>query len=136
MMGVAKTLPKLPKLVIENVPPCTSSGFNWRERARVARSTMERCRPDDVFLVGVANHRHDQSIFQRHRDADIDFVVIDDVVAFDGRVQDGKLVNRFHRRRDHERQVGQRESVALLEFRLVAIAQFGDLSSCRSCERW
>ena len=49
MTGVAKILPKLPKLVIENVPPCTSSGFNWRERARVAKSTMERCRPATFF---------------------------------------------------------------------------------------
>ena len=47
--GVAKTLPKLPKFVIENVPPCTSSGLNCRERARVARSTMERCRPTTFF---------------------------------------------------------------------------------------
>src|ERR1022692_1706753 len=49
MMGVAITLPKLPKLVIENVPPCTSSGLSCRERARVARSTMERCRPSTFF---------------------------------------------------------------------------------------
>ena len=36
MTGVANTLPKLPKLVIENVPPWISSGFNWRARAREA----------------------------------------------------------------------------------------------------
>ena len=49
MTGVPNRLPKLPKLVMENVPPCTSSGLSWRERARVARSTMERCSPSTFF---------------------------------------------------------------------------------------
>ena len=38
-----------------------------------------------VLLVGVADHRHDQAVFQRHRDADVDLVVVDDVVAVDAR---------------------------------------------------
>ncbi len=34
---------------MENVPPCTSSGLSWRERARVERSTMACCNPSTFF---------------------------------------------------------------------------------------
>jgi hypothetical protein len=95
MMGVAKTLPKLPKLVMENVPPCTSSGFSWRERARVERSTMERCSPTTFFSSALRITGTISPFLQRHRDPDIDFVVIDDVGAFDGSVQDRVFVNGF-----------------------------------------
>src|ERR1035441_1487215 len=47
--GVPIKLPKLPELVREKVPPVTSSGLSWRERARAARSTMERCKPSTFF---------------------------------------------------------------------------------------
>ena len=32
-----------------NVPPCTSSGLSCRDRARAARSTIERCNPSTFF---------------------------------------------------------------------------------------
>ena len=38
MMGNPNSAPKMPGLVMVNVPPCTSSGFSCLVRARVARS--------------------------------------------------------------------------------------------------
>src|SRR5579863_7275113 len=72
-----------------------------------------------VLLVGIANHRHDQSILQRHRDPDVDFVVVDDVRTFDGGVQNWIFVNGLDSGCDHERQIGKRISIALLELRFV-----------------
>src|SRR6476646_954514 len=75
--GVAKILPKLPKFVIENVPPCTSSGFNCR--ARASRQIDNRSlQTSHILFVGIADHRHDQAAFERHRDADIDVSMVDD----------------------------------------------------------
>src|SRR5439155_5298685 len=35
--------------------------------------------PEHVLLVRLADDRHDEAVLQRHRDPDIDLVVIDDV---------------------------------------------------------
>ena len=136
--GVANTLPKLPKLVMENVPPGTSSGFSWRERARAARSTIERCKPDHVLLVGVADHRHDQAraAVERHRDAEVDLVVIDDVRAVDRGVDDRERAQRFGRGAGDERQEGQREAVAAPGTAPSACRGSWRPWSCRPCEPW
>ena len=39
----------MPGLVIVNVPPCTSSGFSFFERARAARSSIARLSPSRFF---------------------------------------------------------------------------------------
>ena len=138
MTGVANTLPKLPKFVIENVPPATSSGFNCRERARAARSTIERCKPDDVLLVGVANHRNDQAgaAIERDGDSEIDLVVIDDVRAFDRSVHDRERAQGFGRGARDERQVREPEAVLRLELFLLLRRASSRPSSCPPCERW
>ncbi len=84
-------LPKLPKFVIENVPPATSSGFNWRERARVARSTIDRLQASYVLFVRISDDRNNQATFKRHRDSEIDVSVIDDVFAVNRSVEDREM---------------------------------------------
>ena len=53
MTGVAMIEPNWPGLVIVNVPPWTSSGRSWRERAARARSLMRLASPsaDEVLRV-------------------------------------------------------------------------------------
>ena len=45
MMGVPMRLPRLPTLVIVNVPPCSSSGWSFLDRVRTARSATVWARP-------------------------------------------------------------------------------------------
>jgi hypothetical protein len=116
MTGVAKRLPKLPKLVMEKVPPETSSGLSWRERARAARSTME-----------LADNGHDQAVFERHGDADIDLVVIEDVGALNRGVDDGECAQGFDGGAGDEGQEGQTEAIAFAELLLGPGAEARDL---------
>jgi hypothetical protein len=110
MTGVAKMLPKLPKLVIENVPPCTSSGLQLaRAGARGQVGTMEPLQAHHVLLVGVADHRDDQAVLERHGHAEIDVAVVDDVGSVDRRVDDRELPQRRRGRAHHERQERQAE---------------------------
>ena len=89
MTGVPNRLPKLPKLVIEKVPPWTSSGLSCRDARARGQIHDGPLQAQHVHLVGVANHRHDQAVLERHGDADVDFVVVDDVRPVDGGVDDG-----------------------------------------------
>src|ERR1022692_3148767 len=111
MMGIPNFAPKMPGLVMVNVPPCTSSGFNFLVRARSPRSVMARCKPTklrssaffstgtmrsgdgalqahEAALLGVFHHGHDEAPVQRDRDTKIDGSVIVDVLAFHRRIDD------------------------------------------------
>ena len=46
---------------------------------------MERCRPTTFFSSALRITGTIRPFFERHGDADIDFVVIDDVGAFDAK---------------------------------------------------
>ncbi len=83
--GVPNRLPKLPKLVMENVPPVHFVGLELPGAGARGQVHDGALQAEHVLLVGVADHRHDQAVLQRHRDADIDLVVVDDVVAVDAR---------------------------------------------------
>ena len=50
MIGTLMIEPNGPGFVIVNVPPCTSSGTSFLERARVAMSLIARPRPT-MFIV-------------------------------------------------------------------------------------
>ncbi len=57
-----------------------------------------RCEIDDgalqaehVLLIGVADHGNDESAFESYRDAQVDFVVVDDVGPVDGALTMGKV---------------------------------------------
>src|SRR5262249_52023363 len=82
---------------------------------------------EDILLVRIADHGNDQPVLQRDRDPDIDFVVIDDVVIIERRVEQRILPEAGYRRARDERQVGQREAVVGLELPLEAIAHLRDL---------
>jgi hypothetical protein len=60
MIGRPNTAPKIPGLVIVNVPPCTSSGLSCFDLARAREVLNRAAQPEHVALVGVANHRDDQ----------------------------------------------------------------------------
>ena len=57
---------------------------------------------------------HDQPPVERHGDADVDVLVVDDVVAVDRRVDDRHGAQRVDDRLDDERQVGQLRAGALV----------------------
>ena len=80
--------------MIVNVPPCTSSGFSFFDRARVREILDRAAQPEQILLVGVPDHRHDQPLIERHRDAEVDVLLVDDVVAVDRGVDDRERAQR------------------------------------------
>jgi hypothetical protein len=75
-------------LVIVKVPPATSSGFSCLLPRAVREVGHGAADADQVFLVRVLDHRHDQPPVERHRDADVDLLVVDDVLAVDRGIDD------------------------------------------------
>ena len=68
---------------------------------------FERCRR------GVLDDGDDQSVVERDGDADVDVVVVADLVAFDRRVEDRKITESVANRERDEGQVGQSSSFLL-----------------------
>ena len=58
---------------------------------------------EDVLLVGVVDHGHDQAPVERHRHADVDVLLVDDRVAVDAGVQDRERLQRVDRGLHDER---------------------------------
>ena len=88
MIGVARTVPNWPGLVIVNVPPWTSSGRELL-RARALRQVGDRrCEALQVQALRLLYDRHDQTVFECDRDPEVHVVVVDQVLAVDGGVQD------------------------------------------------
>ncbi len=72
---------------------------------------------------GITNDRHHQATLGGDGDAEVVVLVIDDVVAVDGRIHRRELAQRFDRRLDEERAEAQLHAVHLLELVLVARAR-------------
>ena len=83
MMGSPNWAPKLPGFVIVKVPPWTSSGFRPLARARVGEVRDRAAQAEQVLLVCVLQHGHDEPPVERHRNPDVDLLLVDDVVAVD-----------------------------------------------------
>ena len=58
-------------------------------RARAIGDVGDRAaQAEQVLLVGVLDDRHDQAALERDRDAEVDVLLVDDVVAVERRVDD------------------------------------------------
>ena len=97
MIGMPNSAPNTPGLVIVNVPPCTSSGLSCLAARAVGEVGDRAAQAEQVLLVGVLDHRHDQAPVERDRDAEVDVLVVDDVVAVDRRVDDRHGAQRVDR---------------------------------------
>ena len=69
MIGVASTAPNWPGLVIVKVPPLHVVGLSAPARARSATVGDRRRHALEAEALGLLDHRHDQPVFERHRDA-------------------------------------------------------------------
>ena len=125
-MGVDSSEPKTPPLVMVNVPPVNSSMVMVPARARAAKLPICFSISAKLELIGVAQHRHDQSAIGRDGDADVEVFVIDDVVAFDRGVDGREFLQRFDTRLGEEGHETELHAVLFLERVLVARAQFVD----------
>ena len=67
-------------------------------RARVARSSIARLRPSRFFSSAFLMTGHDKPIVERDRDAEVDVLLVDDVVAVDRGIDDRELAQRVDRR--------------------------------------
>jgi hypothetical protein len=82
---------------------------------------------EDVLLVGGADDGDDEAVFESDRNADVDLVVVDDVVAVERGVEERVLAKGGDTGARDEGEVGQREAVRRLEIGFVALAHFGNL---------
>ena len=107
MIGVARTAPNCPGLVIVKVPPWTSSG--WRPAIpRPLRDVGDRRRHAlEAQPLGLTDHRHHEAVVQGDRDAEVDVLVVDDLVLADRGVQPRVSLQRLDRRQRDERQIGE-----------------------------
>ena len=82
----------------------------------------------DVLLVGVGDNGNDQAaaVIQRDRETHIDVVVINDIGAVDGGVENRELANRLAGRGGDKRQKRQAKAVLRLERGLALLADLGD----------
>ncbi len=81
----------------------------------------------NTHLVGIPQHRDDQSPFRGYGDADILIAVIDDIATIDGGIDCGKALQGLHRHLDekpHKTQPGA--AVYLGKLVLVLLAQIHD----------
>ena len=76
---------------------------------------------EQVLLVGVLDHRDDQPALERHRDAEVHVLLVDDVVAVERRVDDRMPPHRVDHRLGDERHVRQLGAEPLV-FRLLLLA--------------
>jgi hypothetical protein len=77
----------------------------------------------EAHRVGVAHDRHDQALGRRHRDRDVEIVVIDDLVALDPALTDGTSLAASAHGLHEEAHEAEPDAVLLLEQILVAGAR-------------
>ncbi len=97
-IGVDSSEPNTPPFVIVNVPPVSSSIVSEPSRARSAYPATDFSTWPNVERVGIAQHGHDQAAIRGHRDADVEVLVVDDVVAVDRGVDDRESLAAPRRR--------------------------------------
>ena len=130
-IGVESSEPKMPPLVMVNVPPRRSS----RVSCVVARLLGETAICCSISAkrhpVGVAHHRHDQPLLRADGDADVVVVLEHHLVALNLGVQPRKRLERADDRLGEERHEAQADAVALLEGVAPPLAHLHDRRSCR-----
>ena len=91
MIGVPWKVPKPPGFVIVKVPPWTSSGSSFFVRARVGEVGDRARHAEQVEVLRVLDHGHDQAlaVLERDRDAEVDARPGDDLLAADLGVDPG-----------------------------------------------
>ena len=115
MIGVDRSEPKVPPLVIVNVPPWRSSTVIVPSRALVAKPAM-------VFSIAANESRSASRIDGDHQaavgadgHADVEVIVKDDLVAVDAAVDGGKSLQGFDDRLDEERHEAEPDPVLRLK---------------------
>ena len=93
----------MPPLVMLNVPPVSSSSFSAPSRARLAEIGDRLLDLGEAHAVGIADHRHHQPARAADRDAHVDEVLVDDVVAVDLGVDRREFLQRGTHSLDEER---------------------------------
>ena len=96
-IGVESSEPKIPPLVIVNVPPWRSSTVIVPSRALVGEGGDGLLDLGEGQSIGVAQHRDHQSALGADGHADVVVVVVDDLVAVDPAVDRGKRLEGLDR---------------------------------------
>ena len=127
-----------PRFEMVMPPPLISSSVSFRSRAFGELVQLDGDL-GDVLLVGVADHRHEQTAIGVDGDADVHVFLVDDLAALgvDRRVELRELADR--RRQDAHQHRGDREVAAgLRDLLLVPLPQLLEsvtsaLSNCVTC---
>ncbi len=107
MIGAERIEPNAPVLLIVNVPLRDIIGGQLA-RPGAGRKICDRpSDADDALLIGVFDHRDDQTVFEVDGDPDVDPPLDHDPIFFPSGVEDGILAQCFDRSFDHKGQVGE-----------------------------
>ena len=79
-IGVNDVPPMPPRFVIVKPPPCISSSDSLPVRAFSESLGQLDGQIEDALLIDVADHRHQQPAIGVHGDADVDGLLVDDLV--------------------------------------------------------
>ena len=110
-MGVERSEPKTPPLVMVNVPPLSSCRPSLPSRAGGGEPLDLALDLRERHLLDVPQHRHGQPAVGADGDAEVDVVVVDDVVAVDAGVDARELLQRQHDRAGEEAHEAQADAV-------------------------
>ena len=101
-IAVKRSMPNMPRFDTVNVEPVISWPLSWRFFARVGEVADLGGDRADAFLIGVEDHRRDETVFDRDRDADVHAVEHPDRFAGPCRVAFGHATQRERDRLDDE----------------------------------
>ena len=125
-IGVLRSEPKTPPLVIVNVPPFRSASDSVPSSARLANSRICCSISANDMRSASRSTGHDEPFARADGDADVVVVLEHHLVALDLGVDARKRAQRADRRLDEERRDPEADAVAFLERLLVPLAQRHD----------
>ena len=130
-IGVLRSDPKTPPLVMVNVPPRRSASDSVPSSAALANSRTLPLDLRERQAIGIAQYRHHQPFAGADGDADVVVVLQHHLVALDLGVDARELAKRGDDRLDEEGRQPEADAVALLERLLVSLAHRLDRPTCR-----
>ena len=131
MIGVSKSAPLLPVLVMVNAPPARSSGVILLFRVRSATFAMARARPAMLRSPAALDNRDDESLVRVHGDGEVLGAVMDHLVALDARVDHRVRLEGLGR---GERQEGQEAELDVFARQEVVLRPLPDPGHLRQVD--
>ena len=98
---------ELPRVGDRERPTVDLVGLESLRTSALGQLGDRRREPLEAEPLGSRDHRNDQPLVERHRDPEVDVVVMDELVAIDRRVEDRVMGESLDRRAGDEGEIGE-----------------------------